>query len=156
MNTAQQAQADYEMKRSAADVGHTATPWAIDTIENEGDYGNGGPNCHTGFDSFAIVNSIGRILFDSLNRDVAICEVEESIDESSVYAWDRLAKRDAEFIVRACNSHQDLVDALKRALEDLEDTALLVQQGLARRENILRSIEIKAKAVRASLSKAAA
>lgn len=48
----------------------------------------------------------------------------------------------------------DLRAALKTALEDFEDTSVLVQQGLAKRENILRSLAVKAKAVRTVLENA--
>ena len=48
----------------------------------------------------------------------------------------------------------DLLAALKIALEDFEDTIVLVEQGLAKRENILRSLAIKAKATRAAIARA--
>lgn len=31
---------------------HTPTPWQAESIDNEGDYGDGGPDCSSGFKSF--------------------------------------------------------------------------------------------------------
>lgn len=59
----------------------------------------------------------------------------------------------ADFIVRACNLHEELVGALKRALEDFEDTECLIADGLDK-EKLLRSLRIKTKAVQIALSKA--
>jgi hypothetical protein len=89
--------------------------WEVDTVRNEGEYGDGGPDSHIGFDSFAIIDAEGRVLFDSLNRDAAITEVDEESDDEDGHhhAWDRLAKADAEHLVRCVNAHDTLVEALR-------------------------------------------
>lgn len=94
---------------------HTPAPWEVDTVRNEGEYGNGGPDSHIGFDSFVVMDSEGRVLFDSLNRDGALTEVDEESDDEDGYhrAWDTLAKADAEHIVRCVNAHDLMLEALE-------------------------------------------
>jgi len=86
----------------------TPGPWDVDTVRNEGDYGDGGPDCRTGFDSAAIVDSQGRALLDSLNCDYRIACVHD--DEG--HARDEPSFRNAELIVAAVNALPALLDEL--------------------------------------------
>lgn len=90
--------------------------WSVDTIRNEGEYGSG-PDTHSGFDSFAILDSEGRVLFDSLNRDGAVTEITEDGDAYEGYfnAWDAKAKEDAERIVICVNAFEEMSNALEAA-----------------------------------------
>lgn len=68
---------------------HSKAPWSVDTVRNEGEYGSG-PNTGAGFDSYAVFDAAGRILFDSLNSDAA--EVHAVEHEVGVDAWDDVAR----------------------------------------------------------------
>jgi hypothetical protein len=99
---------------------HTALPREVVEVDNGGDYGGSGPDCYSGFKSFAIADSEGRVLFDSLNRDHHLCEVHEEYDEDGVYAFDKPAQQDAAFIVRACNAHDDLITEYEKTISAIE------------------------------------
>jgi hypothetical protein len=99
---------------------HTPTPWSVEAVRNEGDYGDGGPDCRSGFDSFSVVDASGRVVADTLNSDHRICLVQDECDEDGMRAWDEQGQKNAAFIVRACNAHDDLVAAL-RAIRDARD-----------------------------------
>lgn len=86
----------------------TPAPWSVDSTPNEGEYGNNGPDTRSGFNSFAIIDAEGRVLFDSLNRDGSACEVTEDYDEDGGSAWDAQAKADAEHAVKCVNEHDEL------------------------------------------------
>jgi len=76
----------------------TPGPWDIETVRSEGEYGtdeDGG----WGFDAYAVVDSKGRPMQDSLNRDDS--SIHTDTDGDVFYAWDELAKRDAQFIAAA-------------------------------------------------------
>ncbi|CAJ3096886.1 bacteriophage protein [Burkholderia pseudomallei] len=73
------------------EIKHTPGPWEIDTIDNEGEYGDGGPDTSTGFKSYAVYDEKGRVLFDTLNSDAAVIH-EEGYDLDH-YAWDEVGKR---------------------------------------------------------------
>lgn len=94
---------------------HTPTPWEVETVHNEGNYGDGGPDCRSGFDSFCIKDDSGRILFDTLNSDYRVGVVHEEYDEDDLRAWDEQGRVNAEFIVKSCNSIDSLVAALVAA-----------------------------------------
>ena len=93
---------------------HTPGPWYVDTVRNEGEYGNNGPDTRSGFNSFAIFDTEGRVLFDSLNRDGSACEVTEDYDEDGGSAWDAQAKADAERIVQCVNKYDELSDIVSK------------------------------------------
>jgi hypothetical protein len=80
--------------------------WQVVEVKNEGEYGDGGPDSRTGFTSYAIADSEGRILFDSLNCDHRVCEVHEEFDDEDGYrtAWDESSRKRAEMIVARMNS----------------------------------------------------
>lgn len=67
-------------------IKHSPGPWTVDTIDNEGEYSLGGDESASGFKSHAVLDVNGRVLFDSLNSEVA--EIHEEIDEDARYAWD--------------------------------------------------------------------
>jgi hypothetical protein len=94
--------------------------WDIDTVKNEGDYGSGPDDCRTGFMSFSVHDKNGNVLFDSLNRDTGISEIQEEYSEDHIYAWDEKAKRDFEFIVSA---NPALILELIRRLREAERDA---------------------------------
>jgi hypothetical protein len=72
---------------------HTPGPWFVDEVDNEGEYGDGGPDSHRGFKSFSVIDEAGNVLFDSLNATVS--DVQEHADDESGHhrAWDELAQR---------------------------------------------------------------
>lgn len=90
----------YEAIRKALAAGPTPGPWYVDTEENEGEYGDGGPDSRSGFQSFALFNEAGSTICDTLNSDAA--EVEEDYSEEGGSAWDAVGKRNMEFIA-ACD-----------------------------------------------------
>jgi hypothetical protein len=91
--------------------------WEVDTVRNEGEYGNG-PDTHSGFESFAVIDSEGRVLFDTLNRDGTLTEIHEESDDADGYhrAWDAKAQADLEHAVRCVNAHDDLLAQLQHAV----------------------------------------
>jgi hypothetical protein len=90
-------------------------PWEVDTVRSDGEYGDGGPDSHVGFDAYAIFDSEGRVLFDSLNRDGSASEITEEGDSYEGYfrAWDAKARADAERIVQCVNAHNHMLEALE-------------------------------------------
>lgn len=64
-------------------------PWEVDTIDNDGTYGDG-PDCHSGFKSYAVYDANGKVLFDSLNAEVA--EIDIEYDDMGAYVWDRVSE----------------------------------------------------------------
>lgn len=76
----------------------TPGPWEVETVHSEGEYGTDEDGGH-GFDAYAVVDSKGRPMFDSLNRDDS--SIHTDTDGDVFYAWDDLAKRDATFIAAA-------------------------------------------------------
>lgn len=72
---------------------HTPGPWSVDEIDNDGEYGDGGPDSHVGFKSFCVIDEAGNVLFDSLNATIG--QVEEVSDDETGHhrAWDELAQR---------------------------------------------------------------
>lgn len=88
-----------------ADSRRLNLPWSVESVNNpDAEYSGGGPEAHKGFDAFQIVDSKGRVLFDSLNRDPAASLIKEDVSEESVHAWDKDAKRDALTIVKVLNA----------------------------------------------------
>lgn len=73
------------------EIKHTPGPWEIDTIDNEGEYGDGGPDTSTGFKSYAVYDAKGRVLFDTLNSDAA--EIHDEGYDLDHHAWDEVGKR---------------------------------------------------------------
>lgn len=92
-------------------------PLGVDTIDNDGQYGDGGPDPRTGFKSFAIFDANGRAMFDSLNRHHAISEVHEDHGDESSYAWDEPARLDAAYLAHAANHLPALVEALETIVD---------------------------------------
>ncbi len=72
----------------------TKGPWEVDSIDCEGDYGDSGPDCRTGYKAFAVFDEHGRVLFDSLNRDTRVSCIHEETDDERHYAWDQPARAD--------------------------------------------------------------
>jgi len=110
---------------------HTPTPWFLNPRENKYQ-AVGNPK------EMAILESIGHAKFDALsigaeNGQVAIIPLDES------------NKGNAEFIVRACNSHDDMLEAL----EDCDRAFALWQIGQipGRPEDILALIAKTRKAI---------
>lgn len=82
-----------------------ALPWSVESVRNpDAEYSEGGPESHKGFDAFQIVDAMGRVLFDSLNRDPRASLIKEDVGDERVSAWDSDAKRDAELIVAHVNA----------------------------------------------------
>ena len=103
--------------RAALAAGPTPGPWHVDTMLNEGEYGNNGPDTRSGFDSYVLIDDDGLALADSLNRAGMASEVVEC-DEA---AWDERAKRDFDFIA-ACSP--DRITRILAALEAAQADAV--------------------------------
>lgn len=84
-------------------------PWNVDTIDNDGTYGDG-PDCHSGFKSYAVYDANGKVLFDSLNAEVA--EIDIEYDDMGAYVWDRVSEAN---LTLASASH-DMLTALETVL----------------------------------------
>lgn len=84
-------------------------PWDVDMIDNYGTYGDG-PDCHSGFKSYAVYDANGKVLFDSLNAEVA--EIEVEYDDMGAYVWDRVSEAN---LMLAGASH-DMLTALETVL----------------------------------------
>ncbi|MCP6612118.1 hypothetical protein NL511_28035, partial [Klebsiella pneumoniae] len=82
----------------AAEEKATQGEWWADEVKNEGCYGSG-DDCVEGFTSYAIYDSDGQTIFDSLNSDAAC--ISEEYDGEGHVAWDETAQRNAEFIAMA-------------------------------------------------------
>ena len=129
-----------------------ATPgeWWADEVKNEGCYGSGDDSVE-GFTSYAIYDSDGKTLFDSLNSDAAC--ISEEYDGEGHVAWDETAQRNAEFIAIANPANiLALVEALERAqaentagvagmAESYETTISMLRSRIAELENQLKSAE---------------
>jgi hypothetical protein len=78
-----------------------ATPgkWEVDTVKSEGHYGTDEDGGY-GFTAYVVTDEKGCPLMDSLNRDDS--EIHEDNNGEEHYAWDELAKRDAQYIAEAC------------------------------------------------------
>ena len=96
----------------------TQGPWEVDTIRNDGEYGDGGPDSRTGFDSYAIFGADMSILLDSLNSTAIM--VNEEYDEDGLHAWDEVGSCNIDFIVAAVNFLRANLPALKQNAEDAE------------------------------------
>lgn len=101
----------------------SAVRWTLETLRSEGFYSDGNPDRDRhGFTVYAVVDLDGRVLFDSLNRDVGVTEVHEGgqVDEhGSIHAWDELGRRDMQLASLA----PEMLDALERAAEWLRGWA---------------------------------
>lgn len=103
--------------------GATEGPWEVDSIKNEGDYGDGGPDCRSGYTSFAAYDKRGRVIFDSLNSEIA--EVHEAFDDDRYAAWDEVARKDIKLAAAAPALRDELarvygeVDRLRTLLAEM-------------------------------------
>ncbi|EPR3212936.1 ead/Ea22-like family protein [Klebsiella pneumoniae] len=102
----------------------TQGEWWADEVKNEGCYGSG-DDCVEGFTSYAIYDSDGQTIFDSLNSDAAC--ISEEYDGEGHVAWDETAQRNAEFIAMANPAN---VLALVEALENAQAKNALVAGGI--------------------------
>lgn len=91
--------------------------WSTDTIKNEGEYG-AGEDAVSGFDSFAVIDSKGNTLLDTLNFDQS--EIQEEYDDDYFRAWDEPAQRVAEFVAAA--NPQAILSLIARIRELEGDT----------------------------------
>lgn len=87
---------------------HTPTPWQVEP--------------HSDTDEIVNVVSEYEVQPDGIKRANWIAELDAQIDfDSDVDEQLAVVNANAAFIVRACNAHDDLVDALKEALRYLDD-----------------------------------
>jgi hypothetical protein len=116
----------------------------VDTIDNEGEYGDGGPDSRSGFKSYAVYDSKGRALFDSLNSDAIEVSEEYSDDESGGghYAWDAVAEAN----MRLAAAAPDLLAAVREYMEIMryaDDKQALIA-GIRRADELARAAVAKA------------
>jgi hypothetical protein len=78
----------------------TQGEWHINTIKNDGCYGSGEDE-YSGFTSYSICEQDGQSLFDTINSDSICVESENDGESESVYAWDDIGKKNAEFVAAA-------------------------------------------------------
>ena|ERR1051325_5103529 len=99
---------------------HTPTPYDVNRV------------CSEGIAHFTIIDQRGKVIVDTFNSEVA--EIHEEWDHDSDgnswrNQWDEQGRVDVEFIVRACNAHDELLEALKYARRFLKpgehDTAYI-------------------------------
>ncbi len=111
----------------------TPTPWEVDTIQSEGEYGSG-PDTIAGFAVSAIYDTQGRALFDALNSD-AIEVHEDGPDECGFYsAWDAVSAANAATIVHRVNNW----DALETELAALKATNAALVEVLQMKRDYVR------------------
>jgi hypothetical protein len=107
-----QAQANYELERSAMhEVGHRATPWMVIAGANPLDKVIHAPN------------------FGHYGTSVATVSCLHEYEHMPEYAH-QFAAANAEFIVRACNAYQGLVDALRDIAEGCSFPDDIVQRAI--------------------------
>lgn len=80
-----------------------ATPGLLETIDvrNEGNYGDSGPDCRSGFRSYALVRDDGKSIADTLNSEVAV--VHEDSDGDYLVAWDEVGSNDTAALAACWN-----------------------------------------------------
>jgi hypothetical protein len=116
---------------------HTPGPWFVDEIDNEGEYGDGGPDSHSGFKSFCVIDDAGNVLFDSLNSTIG--DVHEDFDDETGHhrAWDDLAQRNLTLAAEATELLKHLqhavrfFDQLTKADADRYNAAIAKATGVA-------------------------
>lgn len=95
-------------------AGHTPTPWEVLEIETQG---GGGER----YVSYGVADQNGKIVMDAMNSSVAELHWEDDGEPAGhVFHWDDQGKRDAAFIVKAVNAHDELVKALLHAAARFE------------------------------------
>jgi hypothetical protein len=129
----------------------TQGEWYSDSERSDGVYGSG-EDTREGYKAYLICAegtgsfSTNRVLFDSHNSTEAW--IEEEWDEDSHQAWDETARRNAAFIVSACNAVPDLIAALDAAEARIAELEALLTDIRAQGEDIVAAID-QARAVRA-------
>lgn len=80
-----------------------ALPLRWNWIQNEGDYGDGGPDCRSGFRSPIISDANGQTILDTLNSDGAMVEEEYDSDEETSWsdAWDVPGRKRGQRVILA-------------------------------------------------------
>ncbi|CFL83480.1 hypothetical protein [Burkholderia pseudomallei] len=107
-----------------SEIKHTPGPWEIDTIDNCGEYGDGGPDTSTGFKSYAVYDEKGRVLFDTLNSDAAVIH-EEGYDLDH-YAWDEVGKRN----LTLAQAAPDMALVLEMLCTEADAGTVMIPSGL--------------------------
>jgi hypothetical protein len=103
-------------------------PLELDSLDNEGNYGDGGPDCRSGFKSSCIRDANGKVILDTLNADIACVHEDHDGDEYGSWstAWDEDGRQRLAHIVRAVNERAALtaqVAALTAQCEGLRKDA---------------------------------
>ncbi|HDR9497623.1 TPA: hypothetical protein QDC06_000825 [Burkholderia cepacia] len=106
------------------EIKSTPGPWEIDTIDNCGEYGDGGPDTSTGFKSYAVYDAKGRVLFDTLNSDAA--EIHEQGYDLDHYAWDEVGKRN----LTLAQASPDMAEILEIIAADADAGTILLTSGV--------------------------
>lgn len=93
--------------------------WEIDTIKNEGSYGNG-PDCVEGFESYKIIAGSGNSLLDSLNSETAEVHEDGPGELGEYHAWDDVALHNFELIAAMKNALPALLSERKAMKAEIE------------------------------------
>ena len=116
-------------------------PWEADDVRSDGEYGDGGPDSHTGFMAKQMFDANGVAIFDSLNAEVS--EVDESVDDEygSVSAWDTIADKNFKAAAAAVNFIRkhgaDIAELLTR------EAALVAERDAALRSANIAEARVK-------------
>ena len=96
-------------------MSHTPTPWGWEKVDTQTNYSH----CTT----YEIVDSKGNTIVDCLNSEVAVIECDP--DENGSNYWDEQGRQDIEFILKACNFHDALVEALDQMVKAVVEPSMI-------------------------------
>jgi hypothetical protein len=99
---------------------HTPLPWDVDTQKIQMGYGSGLGKIGK-VTTYAVVDGSGAVICETSNSDLTT--VEEETDEDDVNAWDAQGEANTAFIVKACNSHYELLERLRLTNDSLDMVA---------------------------------
>lgn len=92
----------------------TPAPWESDNARNNGHYGSG-PDTHEGFQSYIALDAQSKVIFDTLNSDIAT--VMEEGDEDGHYAWDETGRLNIYFAIRARTDLPRVSQVLRKSMD---------------------------------------
>jgi hypothetical protein len=94
---------------------HSPLPWIAGQTPTEGGSGR--------YMAYSLVDAEGRVVADCLNSQVAMIETDFDEKDGFRHCWDEQGRADFDFMVRAINSHNELLEALDAAAAELHGFA---------------------------------